>query len=182
MSKCPMCGTPATFKIRLPDGTSIPAATLIDANNLLRAHQRQWPNEDLMIQTVTRVEEYAVLLRAAATKMRDEFRKEFRSEQSVRERWDGYVDGFDSTEPTDAAYLALDAALATATPSTLSAETAGLATPHTLGVEGTNAQVLTVACPIGLDAHPEICSAGYCTVCKAAMATPACVLTGGGPK
>lgn len=137
-----------------------------DAELTMLAITLHWRVREIELK---RVEEYAVLLRAAATKMRDEFRKEFRSEQSVRERWDGYVDGFDSTEPTDAAYLALDAALATATPSTLSAETAGLATPHTLGVEGTNAQVLTVACPIGLDAHPEICSAGYCDVCKAAM-------------
>lgn len=45
-----MCGGAATFKISLPDGTSIPAANLIEANNLLRTHQRDWPNEDLSIQ------------------------------------------------------------------------------------------------------------------------------------
>lgn len=45
-----MCGAPATFEIRLPDGTSIPAANLVEANRLLRTHQRQWPNEDLSIQ------------------------------------------------------------------------------------------------------------------------------------
>lgn len=44
-----MCGTPATFEIHLPDGTSVPAANLNEANSLLRTHQRQWPNEDLSI-------------------------------------------------------------------------------------------------------------------------------------
>lgn len=52
MSKCPMCGTPATFEIRLPEGEPIPAATLAEANKLLREHQRQWPNEDLSITVV----------------------------------------------------------------------------------------------------------------------------------
>lgn len=50
MSKCPMCGAEATFEIRLPDGSSIPAANLVEANGLLRTHQRQWPGEDLSIE------------------------------------------------------------------------------------------------------------------------------------
>lgn len=49
MSKCPTCGAPAKFEICLPDGNRVPAASLIDANRLLREHQRQWPNEDLAI-------------------------------------------------------------------------------------------------------------------------------------
>lgn len=52
MSKCPMCGGAATFEIRLPDGTSIPAANLIEAHRLLRTNQRAWPNDDLSISTV----------------------------------------------------------------------------------------------------------------------------------
>ena len=47
---CPMCGTPATFEIHLPDGTLIPAASLSEAQGLVRINQRRWPDEDLSIR------------------------------------------------------------------------------------------------------------------------------------
>jgi hypothetical protein len=49
---------------------------------------------------------------AAATKLRDEYRREFQSENAIVCRWPGWIDGFDPSEGIDAAYLALDAALA----------------------------------------------------------------------
>jgi hypothetical protein len=55
---------------------------------------------------------YARALTAAATKMRDEFRKEFHCARAEAEKWEGFVNGFDPSEPLEAAYLALDAALA----------------------------------------------------------------------
>jgi hypothetical protein len=52
MSHCPMCGAPAAFEIRLPDGTVIPAATMSEAQTRLRNHQRMWPDTDLSISVV----------------------------------------------------------------------------------------------------------------------------------
>lgn len=49
-SRCPTCGGAAKLEIRLPDGTSVPAANMIEAQHLLRAHQRRWKGEDLFIR------------------------------------------------------------------------------------------------------------------------------------
>src|SRR5690242_20719423 len=46
-------------------------------------------------------------LLAAAKTFATEFRREFHSGQAEHEKWDGWIDGFDPSEPLDAAYLAL---------------------------------------------------------------------------
>lgn len=64
-----------------------------------------------LLPDIEPVQGEGLTLRAAATKMRDEYRKEFRSAEAAEKNWDGWVDGFDPAEGVDAAYLALDAAL-----------------------------------------------------------------------
>jgi hypothetical protein len=49
-ARCFTCGAPATIAIKLPEGDPIPAKDFIEAQRLLRKHQRAWPNEDLYIR------------------------------------------------------------------------------------------------------------------------------------